>query len=96
MCSRNVGLSGRRVDDDVEDCAPCAPHELGFGRWRELEVHPAQRALLVVEGQVGLRDHGLKTVIDELLLTKRAGEEPAGVPPGLDVDDECAGQARSP
>ena len=34
-----------QVDDDVEDGAARAAHDLGLGRWRELKMHPAERAL---------------------------------------------------
>ena len=35
-----------QVDDDVQDRAPGSPDQLGLGRRRILEVHPAQRALV--------------------------------------------------
>src|SRR2546426_5704116 len=54
------GALGAQVHDDVEDGSPGAPHELGFGCRRKLEVHPAHRALLLVEGDVGLRAERLE------------------------------------
>src|SRR5262245_43363635 len=50
------GALGPEVDDDVEDRPARAADELRLGGGRELEVHPAQRPLLLVEGDVGLRD----------------------------------------
>ena len=41
---------GPQIDDDVEEGAARAAHELGLGRRRELEMHPAQRALLRIRG----------------------------------------------
>ena len=73
-----------------------AAHQLRLGRRRELEVHPAQRALGGVVGQVGLGDHRLQPVLLELVLAERPGEEAAGVATRLDVDDERAGELRSP
>ena len=88
-----VGRAFRpQVDDDVEDRAPRGAHQLGFGRGRKLEVHPAQRALLVIEGDVGLCDHRLQPVLLELVLTEGAGEKPARILAALDVDDERAFQ----
>ena len=52
------------------------------GNWK---VHAAQRALLVIEGDVGLRDHGLQAVRLELLLAEGAREEPASV--GVEAPD---------
>src|SRR6185312_3653968 len=80
------------IDNDVEDRAPGGAHQLGFGcRWK-LEVHAAQRSLLVIEGNVGLRDHRLQTVLLELMLAEGAGEKPARILSALDVDDERAFQ----
>ena len=50
---------GSQVDDDVEDRAPRASHELGLGRRRILEVHASKCALLQVEREVGLGDDRL-------------------------------------
>ena len=71
-----------------------AAHQLGLGRGRILEVHAAQRALGLVEGDVGLGDHRLQPVLRELVLAEGAGEEPAVVLPALEVDDERALQLR--
>ena len=68
-----------QVDDDVDDRAARAAHELRLRGGRELEVHPAQRALVLVEGDVRLRDHGLETVLLELVLAERAREVAAVV-----------------
>ena len=54
---------GSEVHDDVEDGSPGAPHELGLGRGRELKVHPAQRALLLIECDVGLGDQRLEPML---------------------------------
>ena len=39
------GALRAQIHDDVEDGAPRAAHELGFGGRRILEVHAAKRAL---------------------------------------------------
>ena len=72
----------------------CAAHELGLGRGRELEVHAPERALLRVEGDVGLRDERLQTVIGELVLAEGPREETPIVHAWLDVDDEGSGEPR--
>ena len=68
-----------QVDDDVDDRAARGAHELRLRRGRELEVHPAQRALVLVERGVGLGDHGLEPVLLELVLAERAREVAAVV-----------------
>src|SRR5438477_11513 len=82
---------------------PCASRALSavstiitmtLGRWRKLEMHPTQRALAIVEGDVGLRDQRLQSVLGELVLAKRPREEPSAVLARLDVDDECASELR--
>src|SRR5215470_18179520 len=84
------GALRAEVDDDVEDRAPGGPDELGLRLGRELEVHPAHRAPLDVERDVGLRDGRLQPVSGELVLAEGAREVPAAVLAALDVDDERA------
>ena len=79
-----------QVDDDVENRAARAAHELRFRRRRILEVHAAQRALASVERDVGLRDDRLEPVLGEFVLAERAREETAVVLAALEVDDERA------
>jgi hypothetical protein len=49
-------------------------------------VHPAQRALAVVERDVALLDHGIEPGVDELLAAEGAGEEAAVVLAQFQVD----------
>ena len=51
-------------------------------------MQPAQRPLAMVERQVALRHDRFQPVRGELLLTEGAGEEPARVVAGLQVDDK--------
>src|SRR2546430_11223159 len=55
-------------------------------------MHPTQRALAIVEGDVGLSDQRLQSVFRELVLAKGPREEPSAVLARLDVDDECASE----
>ena len=86
---------GPQVDDDVDDRAARAADDLRLRLRRKLEVHAAQRARDVVEGDVRLRDHGLQAVVGELVLAERAREEAARVLAPLEVDHEGAGSAVS-
>jgi len=76
------------VHDDVQDRPAGRAHELGLGGGRVLEVHAAQRSLLVVERQVRLRDHRVQAVLGHLFLAERPREEPAGVLHAFELDDE--------
>ena len=81
------------VDDDVEDRAARAAHELGLGGRRELEVHPAQRALArLLNARFAWAITGSQAVLLELVLAERPREEAAVVLPALEVDDEGAGE----
>src|SRR5260221_9341617 len=79
---------GPQVHDDVEDGAAAAACRLGLCSRRKLKVHCANGALLPVETDVRLRDLRLEAMSRELVLTERAGEEPAAVVPAFEVDDE--------
>src|SRR5882762_1532712 len=81
---------GPQVDDDVEDRPARGADQLRLGVGRILEVHPAQRALPLVVGDVRLRDHRLEAVLGELVLAKGAREEAAVVVPPLQIEDEGA------
>ncbi len=59
------------------------------GNWKCI---PRSVPLVRVEGDVGLRDHRLQAVRRELVLAEGAREEPAGVLPALEVDDERSGE----
>src|SRR3990172_5456588 len=83
-----------QVQDDVQDRAARAAHELRFRGGRELKMHPAKRASLFAKGDVGLGDYGLKAVFREFLLAERAREETPAVLPALHVNDEGAFQLR--
>ena len=87
---------GSEVDDDVDDRAARAAHELRLLSGGELEVHSSKRSLALVEGDVRLRDQGLKPVIGELVLAEGSREKAAVVLPPLEVDDERAAQRLSP
>src|SRR5262245_21106913 len=82
------GAFRTQVDDDIEDGAPCAPNELGFGCGGILEVHATNRAFLAIVRQVGLRNHRLEPVCPEFLLTKGPGKEAARILFSVQVDDE--------
>src|SRR6267143_353453 len=81
---------GPQVHDDVEDRPARGTDQLRLGLRRVLEVHPAQRALPLVVGDVRLRDHRLEAVLGELLLTKGPCEEATVVVAPLQIEDECA------
>src|SRR2546426_9742916 len=83
-----------QVYDDVEDGSPGAPHEFGLGRGRELEVHPAHRALLLIESNIGLGDERLEPVLSELSLAEDPGEEAPVVLAAIHVADEGALELR--
>src|SRR3989449_5765364 len=83
-----------QVHDDVEDGSPGAPHKFGLGRGRELEVHPAHRALLLIESDIGLGDEGLEPVLSELPLAEHACEEAPVVLAAIHVEDEGALELR--
>ena len=90
MCSQ-VGPALRpQVDDDVEDCASRASHQLGLGCRRILKMHPPKRAFLQVRSDIGLGDDGLQPVLTELILAEGACEEASLVVPAFEVDDEGA------
>src|SRR3989449_9874674 len=83
-----------QVYDDVEDGSPGAPHEFGLGRGRELEVHPAHRALLLIESNIGLGDERLEPVLSELSLAEDPGKEAPVVLAAIHVEDEGALELR--
>src|SRR3954471_24854380 len=84
---------GPQVDDDVEDRSAGRPHQLGLGSRRVLEVHPPDGALVAIEGDIGLGDHGLEPVLLELALAEDAREDPAVVLPPLEIEDIGAPQS---
>src|SRR5262245_55327137 len=66
---------GAQIHDDVENRTPCATHQVCLPRWRELEMHSAQRALLKVVGNICLRDERLEPLSGEFFLTEGASKK---------------------
>ena len=64
-----------QIDDDVPDCAARAAHQLCFRVWFCLEMKPAKRTTLAVEGDIALGYRRIKTPCPEFILTKRPRKE---------------------
>ena len=86
-----VGLALRpQVDDDVEEGAAGAAHELGFRGRRKLEMHAAHGALVPILGDAGLGNERLHAALFEFLSAKAAGKEASLVLASFQLDDEGA------
>src|SRR6202521_3186575 len=79
-----------QVHDDIQDSATSAAHEFCLRRRWKLEMHAAQRALLVVEGDIDLGNAWIQAICFELILTEGAREEASRVLAPLDIDHKCA------
>src|ERR1044072_3148352 len=59
----NILEAGRafraKIYNDVKNRTACATHQLGLRCWRELGMDPPQRPLLIVIGDICLRDKWL-------------------------------------
>ena len=86
-----VGLALRpQVDDDVEESAAGAAHELGFGCRRKLEMHAPHRAACLVVGDAGLDKTGFMPCSSNSRRAKAAGEKTSFVLAPFQLDDEGA------
>ena len=83
-----------QVDDHVEQRSAGRPDDLGLRVRRRLEVHAAQRAAPVIEGEIALRHHRLDAMGAEFLRQPGHREEAALVMDRLDVDHPRARNAR--
>ncbi len=81
---------GPQIDDDVEDGAAHAAHELRLRGRRILEMHAADGALAAIVGDVALSDDRLEAMRSELFLAEGASEVAATVLFSIEIDDECA------
>ncbi len=70
--------------------APACANEFRFSRGRKLEVHAAHGALVTVVADIGLYDHRVASVRDELLLAEGARKEPTGIIVTVQFDNEGA------
>jgi hypothetical protein len=66
-----------QVDNHIINRASGAPHQLGFLQRGRLEMHPAERALLFVEGDAALHEPRVKPMGVEFFLAKRPGKKTA-------------------
>jgi hypothetical protein len=80
------GALRAKIHDDVEYRPTGASHELRLGSRRVLEVHPPQRALCDVEGDVPLGDDRIQAMLFELVLTEGPCEETPLVLQHLELD----------
>ena len=83
-----------QVNDDVINRSRGTPHELGFRKRRNLEVHASQRAFSFVERDVALFHMRADSVDFKFLPAEGAGEKPALIGMRLQFDYKCAGQFR--
>ena len=58
--------------------------------WRKLKMHAPHRALLPVEGNIGLGDDGLQPMRCKFMLAESAREKAPRILSPLDIDHECA------
>src|ERR1700752_1508674 len=83
-----VGRAFRaKVDNDVNDGAPCTTYCFCLRRWRKLKVHSPKRTFVMIEGYVSLGDRGLQSMRSKFLLAESSCEDPAIVASRLDLND---------
>src|ERR1700704_4328309 len=89
---RNVlkisGAFRPQVDNDIENCAAGAAHQLCLRGRRELKMHSPQGPFLDVERDIGLRNGWFQAVRCELLLAKGASEKPPRILPAFEIDEK--------
>ena len=63
------------IDNDVEDAPLSASNEFRFLARSDLEMHPSQRSLLLIEGHVALNEGRVEAVLFEFPLTPGSRKE---------------------